>query len=249
MVGLKVDQTSQFFMVFIMNKTVSSLVLPMLIATSMSPAVAASLSQHSETPQPQPSPEFVQEPIVISGFGDLFKPIKDAARDIETTVKRATTTIGHIKGLDDKERERQLKILSKEQRLKERQTREAERQRREAELAAARRAATAQQLEEVRQRRAAFDSMTPEQQQQYVYMLEKQKQQNTVATLELLGLAAEFVIGGKGSGYKSSSASNPNDRYLIQKTTRPTHTSTPTRVQPIGGDRGLFGGCQRVGHC
>ncbi|MGB7414032.1 MAG: hypothetical protein WA902_07470 [Thermosynechococcaceae cyanobacterium] len=225
----------------------SQLLRRTLVAALSTPFLMASLSSHpahagtlrsapntSEAALQQRVTTHQSEGVLVAGgfWGGIQKGWK-TFNGIKTDIEKA----------NERKAQQELRILSQEQRLRERQTREAERQRREAELSAARQAATAKQREEARQMRAAFDSMSPEEQQAYIYKLEERKRKKAEANLVMLGLAAEFFIGGLGSG-GTVSESGQSTVHRPDKSNSAPPQPAPAPVKPIDP---FYGGCHHVG--
>lgn len=210
-----------------MNKTILTSALLSLIVSNISPVNAQSQSLsdrlQANTSYSQNSPT-----ILLAGFGNFIKDASDVVKDGTDAVRDVDDTIQDMEDRDIEQREREQALQ--------------ERQRREEELTEARRAATERQIQEAERRRQYFDSLSPEEKQAYIDQQQAVRKQQAEADLLMLGLFADFLIGGSGdsgnSGGQSEYVYIPNNSSSTS-----TNNPAPAPVKPIHPHYGCPNGC------
>jgi hypothetical protein len=232
-----------------MNKTFSKFSLFLIILANINPVLAASKYQNASlSNQKLEYPDRFQGTMVAGLFDDAIKTFDT----IDRTNDRIERRERQRREREQRARERQIRFemqqREREQRLQERQAREEERKRRQEELAAARKAATEKQIQEAARRRQYFESLSPEQKQAYIKQQQALRQKQAEANLLMLGLFAEFLVGGSGSNSQASPerdlSQEMRDREMNERfNKRPEPQPAPDPVKPIGGDNGIYGKC------
>ena len=208
-----------------MNQTILTSALLSLVVSNISPVNAQSQSDRlqANTSYSQNSPT-----ILLAGFGNFIKDASDVVKDGTDAVRDVDDTIQDMEDRDIEQREREQALQ--------------ERQRQEEELTEARRAATERQIQEAERRRQYFDSLSPEEKQAYIDQQQAVRKQQAEANLLMLGLFADFLIGGSGDSGNSGSQSEyvyiPNNSSSAS-----TNNPAPAPIKPIHPHYDCPNGC------
>ncbi|MEL6986814.1 MAG: hypothetical protein AAFY63_00020 [Cyanobacteria bacterium J06643_13] len=210
-----------------MNQTILTSALLSLIVSNISPVNAQSQS-FGDRLQADTSYSQNSSAILLAGFGDFVKGAGNVIKDGTEAVRDVDSTIQDMEDRNLQQREREQALQ--------------ERQRREEELVAARKAATERQIQEAERRRQYFDSLSPEEKQAYINQQQAVRKQQAEANLLMLGLFADFLIGGSSDSGNSGSQSEyvyvPNNSSSTS-----TNNPAPRPVKPIHPHYDCPSGC------
>lgn len=185
---------SSFIPFTAMIKTFSKFSLVLIVLANISPALAASKYQKTELSPQKLDNQTNPQRIIVAGWLNDLKNAIDTVNVLKTTIDESET-----RDIEQREREQQLR----------------ERKRRQEELEAARRAATEKQIQEAERRRQYFDSLSPEQKQAYIQQQQALRQKQAEANLLMLGLFAEFLVGG--SENNSGQQTTERDQNVVSQ--------------------------------
>ncbi|WGV24687.1 hypothetical protein [Halotia branconii] len=202
--------------------------LALFSLSSVAPSLAASqlVSRSTESSLSSQSLPSAAKTIQVA---DLFNSVNRVLNTVEREKKRAEQRT-------NRERARQERLKRQENAARIRQERMEAYQKQQQERAAA---AAARREQE----RKYFESLTPEQQKEYIARQRARDEAAATLFINLLGATM-------GSGNPTvSPSSNVNQEWIVEdrNNSRPAPQPAPAPVTPIGGNSGLHGECHYVG--